>query len=172
GIARDNRRTASIANDPAEVTTYTLHLARLLERDGQPAAAATAVGEALTMVREPATDRLRLLAALLGLWRRQGYPAGARDYEACQTEAARLYKALGDRQIRGVPGLLRDLAAEVSAAHPAILDDALGTIGVDASPGGPVPGALRELDQSMAAEHGTPGLVADLAQLRRSGDGV
>ena len=171
-IARDNRRTASIANDPAEVTTYTLHLARLLERDGQPAAAATAVGEALTTVREPATDRLRLLVALLGLWRRQGYPASAGSYEASQAEAVHLYNTLGDRQIKRVPGLLRDLAAEVSAAHPAILDDALGTIGVDASPGGPVPGALRELDQSVAAERGTPGLVADLAQLDRSGDGV
>jgi hypothetical protein len=171
-IARDNRRTASIANDPAEVTTYTLHLARLLERDGQPAAAAGALGEALTTVREPAIERLRLLVALLGLWRRQGYSAGTHDYEACQAEAVRLYNALGDRQIRGVPGLLRDLAAEVSPAHPAILDDALGTIGVDASPGGPVPGALRELDQSLAAEHGTPGLVADLAQLDRSDGGV
>src|SRR5207247_10091017 len=116
------------------VTTYTLHLARLLERDGQPAAAAAALGEALTTVREPATDRLRLLVALLGLWRRQGYPAGTGDYEACQAEAVRLYNALGDRQIRGVPGLLRDLAAEVSPAHPAILDDALGTLGVDAPP--------------------------------------
>ncbi|MGH3177207.1 MAG: AAA family ATPase [Streptosporangiaceae bacterium] len=171
-IARDNRRTASIANDPAEVTTYTLHLARLLERDDQLAAASTALREALTRIREPATDRLRLLVALLGLWRRQGHPAGTRDYEAYQAEAVQLYNALGDRQIRGVPGLLRDLAAEVSPAHPAILDDALGTIGVDASPGGPLPGALRELDQSLAAEHGTPGLVADLAQLDRSGGGV
>ena len=171
-IARDNRRKASIANDPAEVTTYTLHVARLLERDGQPAAAAGALGEALTTVREPAIERLRLLVALLGLWRRQGFPVGTRDYEACQAEAVRLYNALGDRQIRGVPGLLRDLAAEVSPAHPAILDDALGTIGVDASPGGPLPGALRELDQSLAAEHGTPGLVADLAQLDRSDGGV
>jgi hypothetical protein len=171
-IARDNRRTASVANDPAEVTTYTLHLARLLERDGQPGAAAAGLGEALTAVREPAIERLRLLVALLGLWRRQGYPADTRDYEACQAEAVRLYNALDDRQIRGVPGLLRDLAAEVSPAHPAILDDALGTIGVDATPGGPLPGALRELEQSLAAEHGTPGLVADLAQLDQSGSGV
>lgn len=171
-IARDNRRTASVANDPAKVTTYTLHLARLLERDGQPAAAAAALGEALTAVAEPPIERLRLLVALLGLWRRQGYPAGTKEYEACRAEAVRLYDALDDRQIRGVPGLLRDLAAEVSPAHPAILEDALGTIGVDASPGGPLPGALRELDQSLEAEHGTPGLVADLAQLDRSGSGV
>ena len=171
-IARDNRRAASIANNPAEVTTYTLHLARLLERDGEPTAAATAVREALTTGRESTTDRLRLLVALLGLWRRQGYPASTEEYEASQAEAVQLYNTLGDRQIRRVPGLLRDLTAEVSAAHPAILDDALATIGVDASPEGPVPGALRELDQSMATEHGTSGLVADLAQLDRSADGV
>ena len=171
-IARDNRRTASIANNPAEVTTYSLHLARLLERDGDPTGAATAAGEALTTVREPATDRLRLLVALLALWRRQDYPTGTEEYEARRAEAVQLYNTLGDRQIRRVPGLLRDLAAEVSAAHPAILDNALGTIGVDALPGGAIPGALRELDQSMATERGTPGLVADLAQLDRSADGV
>jgi hypothetical protein len=66
-LARDERRAASIANDPSEVTTYTLHLARLLERNGEISAAETALGEALRTVRAPTVDRLRVLVAQIGV---------------------------------------------------------------------------------------------------------
>jgi hypothetical protein len=166
-LTRDCRRAASIANDPAGVTTYTLHLARLQERGGDPTSAAAALEETLRSLRAPTVDRLRLLVTLLGLWRRQGHPPGW-EHEPYLSEAVRLHDHLGNRQIRQVPGLLRDLAAEASATRPAILDDALKTIGVDASPGGPIPAALQALDESVAAERGTSGLVADIAQLDRS----
>lgn len=42
-----------------------------------------------------------------------------------------------------MPGLLRDLAAEVDVEQGAIPQDALRTIGVDASPTGQVPAAGR-----------------------------
>lgn len=171
-IARDQRRAAAIANDLSGVTTFTLHLARLQERSGDGATAVTTLEEALQTVRGPTVDRLRLLVAMLGLWRRRGYPLDSEEYHAHQVEADELQGTLGDRQIRRVPGLLRDLVAEVSAIHPTILDNALGTIGIDASPDGLVPDALRELDDSMAAERGTPGLVADVVQLDRFGDTV
>ena len=169
-LARDNRRAASIGNEPTGVTEYTLHLARLRERSGETGDAVTALEEALRSVKAPTADRLRLLVALLALRRRRGDPPDSEESEALRAQATRLHGALGDRQIRRVPGLLRDLAAEVSEVQPAILDDALGTIGVDASAGGLVPGALRDLDRSMASERGTSGLVADLAQLDRSDD--
>jgi hypothetical protein len=171
-IATEHRRAAAVANDLAEVTTYTLHLARLLERRGEAAAAVAALEEALARVRAPTLDRLRLLVALLGLWRRQADPATAEQQESRRAEAVRLHGQLGDREIRKVPGLLRDLAAEAGAHQPAILDDALGTIGVDASADGPVPGALRDLDHSVAQHSGTSGVVADLARLDRSQDAV
>ena len=41
---------------------------------------------------------------------------------------------------------------------------------MDASADGPVPGALRDLDATVTAERGSPGLVADL--LRLPGDDV
>jgi hypothetical protein len=69
-----------------------------------------------------------------------------------------------------VPGLLRDLAAEVSDIHAVVLDDALSLIGIDATAEGGVPAALSELDSSMAAEHGSSGLVANLVRLNWSDD--
>lgn len=171
-MARDGRRAASIANDLTGVTTYTLHLARLEERLGDRRAAGAAIEEALRTARKPTVERLRLLVALLALWRRQGYPIGAEDLASRRAETVRLHDLLPEREIRRVPGLLRDLAAEVSGVQPTILDDALGAIGIDASATGLIPRALRELDDTMAAERGSPGIVADLAQLDRTADDV
>jgi hypothetical protein len=171
-IARQHRRAAAIANDPAGVTTYTLHIARLLERNHNPIAAEFMLAEALTTVQAPTTDRLRLLVALLGLWRRRSIDPGEPAYESLRAEAAKLHGALGDPAVKKVPGLLRDLAAEMSVDQPAILEHALRAIGVDASADGSVPDALRALDALMAAEQGTPGLVADLTRLGQPDDPV
>jgi hypothetical protein len=64
-----------------------------------------------------------------------------------------------------VPGLLRDLAAEVGVEEPAILEDALRTIGLDASAGGPVPAALLRLDVTMSGPLGRPHAVGELLRL-------
>lgn len=172
-LARDRRRAAALANDHAGVTTYTLHLARLLERDNDPLAAGQVLEEALTAVKAPTVNRLRLLVAFLGLSRRQGdQPAARERCEAYAAEAAELHAQLDDTEEQRVPGLLRDLAAEVSANAAEILDEALFSIGVDASPRGLVAIALRDLDDSVAEQKGTRGLVAELAQIDLSSDEV
>jgi len=160
-IAAEHRRGDAIANNQHGVAVYTQHVARLLERAADPAGAEQALVEALGTMREPNLNRLGLIVALLGLRRRRGTAPDA----ALRAEAAELHRALGDRQVRQVPGLLRDLAAEVDVEQGAVLEDALRTIGVDASPTGQVPAALRELDDTIAAQRGTTGLVAQVARL-------
>jgi hypothetical protein len=162
-LAREQRRLAALANDGPTLTTYTLDLVRLAERMGDPAQAEATLTEALAAVREPSTDRLRLVIALLGLWRRNG--RDPQELNSRRQEAVALYDALGVTRVRAVPGLLRDLAAEVGAEHPDIQDAALRSIGIDASVDGEVPDALRRLDDQVRLTTGRVDAVADLTQL-------
>jgi hypothetical protein len=116
--------------------------------------------EAIATVRTPGTDRLRLIVALLGLDRRAGEPQD----ETLVDEAARLHETLGAEDLLRVPGLLRDLAAEIGAERPALPDEALRTIGLDATPEGTVPAGLREVEDWSAGVLGPTGAV--LARLR------
>jgi hypothetical protein len=159
-VARDHRKAAALAGNTAGVTTYSLHAARLHERAGQPTEARSVLREAIATVRMPGTDRLRLIVALLGLDRRAAAP---RD-ESLSDEAARLFETLGVPALLQVPGLLRDLAAEIGAEHPGLLDTALRIIGLDASADGAVPAGLREVEDWSAGLLGSPGTV--LAELR------
>jgi hypothetical protein len=181
-MARTSRQSAAAASSPHGVVTYSLHLARLLERTGTPAQAITVLDEAIAKVCEPSTDRLRLLTAWLSLRRRLRKPRRKRiakpdaltgKESAHRREAIDIYRLLGASEVRQVPGLLRDLAAEVGTVEPEILAEALRTVGLDATATGSVPTALAELEGNAAPESniGTA-MVADLARLDQTGDHV
>lgn len=167
-MAREERRLASLANDPQALTTYTLHIVRLAERAHDLQAAAAFLEEALGAVRDSTIDRLRLIVALLGLWRRTGNQRG--DVDVRTEEAIDLYQKLGVRRVLQVPGLLRDLAAEVGAAHSEIQDDAIRILGVDALVDGRMPDALRKLDERVQNETGKPYVVAGILPIKVGDD--
>jgi len=170
-LAKEHRRLAALANDATALTSYTLDLVRLAERAEDFPTAETTLTEALASVRQPTTDRLRLLVALLGFLRRRR--ASGELVAACRQEAIDLYETLGVTRVRVVPGLLRDLAAETGAEHHEIQDAALRSIGIDASIEGDLPDALRSLDDATANPPGEVGdKVADLTQLDSDDDGV
>jgi hypothetical protein len=170
-VARDERRAATAATDVEETITFSLHLARLLERTGRGTEGRDVLEVGLTAIREPRIDRLRLLTAWLGLDRRLGNAGKIRhtDFQEALTINKRVGAAAGAK----VPGLLRDLAAEVGAESLDVLTLALLTVGLDAYPSGSVPAALQDLDRrtTRAGQSGR-GTVADIARLSRSGDQV
>jgi AAA ATPase domain len=165
-VARDGRRAATAAMDISETITFSLHLARLLERTERGSEGLDVLEAALTAIGEPRTDRLRVLTAWLGLDRRLRN-GGKTGHAERQREALAVYKRVGAAAVARVPGLLRDLAAEVGAESFDVLSLALLTVGLDAYPSGSVPAALRDLDRRT-----TGGAVADIARLSRSGNQV
>lgn len=126
----------------------------------------------MASVTGPTIDRLRLLVAWLGLNRRLGGAATDRRKER-EREAVSLRSRLGPDVVRRVPGLLRDLAAEVGTEFTDILLDALQTLGLNAHADGSIPTALSELAVDVAEDRGvSTGMVADLARLERKGTSV
>jgi hypothetical protein len=169
-IAREQRRSAAKHRDLAGVVTFSLHLCRLLERTGRAQESGVVLTEAIASIKDPTIDRLRLLVAWLGHHRRLGQ-ADTDTHRDRQRETIALHKRLGPDVVQKVPGLLRDLAAEVGTESPDILNSALKAVGLDARAVGSVPAALRELDHVTAQEKGTtPGMVADIARLERKPD--
>lgn len=158
--ARDAMRAAAARFDVSAVATFALQDARLLERSTFSEHARQVLSEALDAVQGPTVDRLRLLVAWLGLARRHGIPdRGA--LSPYGDETVRLARAIGPRGLAEVPGLLRDVAAEVGEHAPDLLDSALGTVGLDALAGGSVPKQL----EALAASTDRRGTVIDLMQL-------
>lgn len=131
-LAERTRRASADSGSVEEFVTFSLHCARLAERMADVMAAKGILSEALefTSSLEP-TQRnqlleLRMNCALLGVRRRMGEPLD----ESLAVRAIELYDALGLRLVRKVPGLLRDLAAEVGSHSPRIVRAALRTVGV------------------------------------------
>jgi hypothetical protein len=126
------RAEAAHSGSVEEFVTFTLHYARLAERTDEMTLADRYLTEAHEFTRslEPTQNHqileLRLICALLGSRRRIGAPLD----EGLSDRAIGLYDSLGLTQVRKVPGLLRDLAAEVGSRAPAIVQAALRTIGV------------------------------------------
>jgi hypothetical protein len=171
-VARDERRAATAATDIEGTITFSLHLARLLERTGRGTEGRDVLEAGLTAIREPRIDRLRLLTAWLGLDRRLGNAGGIRHTDV-QQEALTINKRVGAAAVAKVPGFLRDLAAEVGAESLDVLTHALLTVGLDAYPSGTVPAALQDLDRrTTSSGRSGRGTVADIARLSRSGDQV
>ncbi len=172
-IARERRRTAAEQGAVPDVVTFSLHLARLLELTEQGENAEAVLDETLGSITEPSIERLRLLVASLGLDRRLRGDLASQLSKQRQQEAISLGKQLGLKAVRRVPGLMRDLAAEVGTRASDILIDALRTLGLDAYPSGSVAEAMRDLDNVVAQEQGTQeGGVADIARLGRTGTSV
>ena len=134
------RAEAARIGSVAEFVTFTLHYARLAERTNEVTLAYPYLNEALEFTRslEPTQTHqvleLRLISALLGARRRSAVqlpsPGRVSVDERLADRAIELYESVGLTQVRKVPGLLRDLAAEVGPRSPALLQAALQTIGV------------------------------------------
>jgi tetratricopeptide (TPR) repeat protein len=166
-IARQQRRRAALRKDAASAVTFSLHLARLLERTGDVAEAVETLEEALARAAaEPTVDRLRVLVAGLGLDRRAAY-ASPEARGAREDEAVKLYEQLGTRKVRKVPGLVRDLAGETGNRSESILVDALQTVGLDARPSGDIAAALAHLSSEVSTPNQDFDVVADLAGLQK-----
>ena len=144
-IADHAREAAALSGSVEEFVTFTLHYARLSERTDGVTMAYPYLTEALDFIRslEPTQNHqileLRLICALLGARRRTGAgltltpgvaPVDASRDDPLSERAIELYESLGLTVIRKVPGLLRDLAAEVGSRSPEIVQAALRTIGV------------------------------------------
>src|SRR5262249_32707240 len=151
---------------------FTLHAARLLERMQGRAEAALELDEALEQARHlPATEpymvmRLRLIVARLGLARR-GPPLSEDDRKALVkplvTEGVGLFAELPIRSIDQVPGLLRDLAAELGEGDPQILQAAFSSVGFQGDPE-EIAGAMADWDRIVSTDRGaTAGVLADTA---------
>jgi hypothetical protein len=171
-LARHQRRAAAQHGSIADVATYTLHVARLLERTDNIDEARLVLGEAIRSVTTASIDRLRIVVAWLGFDRRHG----GSDISARQhliDECVALRSQLGKDVVRRIPGLLRDLAAEVGTQHTEVLQDALRNVGLSAEAEGSVPSALRELADDVATQKGGSSTeVADIARLDHTGADV
>jgi hypothetical protein len=157
--ARAEARAAAERFDAPAAATFALHEARLLERSGSAEEAARVVQEALEAVEGVTLDRLRLLVGWLGLARRHGIPdpqAGSRI-----DETIAITRALGPRALAEVPGLQRDIAAEVGEHAPDLLSTTLSTVGLDALKSGSV---ARELEVLAETTH-QPDTIVDLLQI-------
>ncbi|WP_410583155.1 CHAT domain-containing protein [Amycolatopsis sp. lyj-108] len=114
---------------------FTLHMARMDERLGQAARAKPYLLETLGQTRRlPPTGphlicRLSLLVCLLRL-RRYGLPLGESLADDLGTEAVTVADRLSIKEITVIPGLLRDLAAELGERSPRLLNAALRRIGL------------------------------------------
>ena len=154
-IAAGAREVAAHTGSVEEFVTFTLHYARLAERTDEVTLAKPYLTEAVEFIRslEPTQKHqlleLRVICALLGARRR----SGAGVDERLADRAIELYESLGLTQVRKVPGLLRDLAAEVGPRSPALLQAALQTIGVSPDE------AKRVLED---VEHEEPAWSADI----------
>ncbi|MEN4478760.1 AAA family ATPase [Mycolicibacterium cosmeticum] len=171
-LARQQRRSAAQRGSTEDVVTYTLHLARLLERTGQTTEAAAVLDEAVQAVSHTDIDRLRILVAWLGFDRR--HREGISDTrQRYVDECIALRRQLGKDTVRRTPGLLRDLAAEAGGQDTELLQDALRNVGLNAESQGAVPNALRDLADEVATEKGAPAdEVAEIARLPHVGTEV
>jgi hypothetical protein len=171
-LARHQRRSAAQRGSVDDVVTYTLHLARLLERTGETAEAAVVLDEAISAVSQPGIDRMRIIVAWLGFDRRHRNGEGPSRQQLVD-ECIELRRQLGKDAVRRTPGLLRDLAAEAGGQDVDLLQDALRNVGLNAESDGSVPTALRDLADDVAIHKGAPvAEVAEIARLPYSGSDV
>jgi hypothetical protein len=116
-----------------------------------PHEAASYLSEAYQLARslEPTTrwkvEQLRLLVASLSLIRRSGLPPD----ENMIGEVLALYNELGTGAVRRVPGLLRDLAAEVGPYSPHVIQAALRSVGVSADELTPVIRSIEPTERGL-----------------------
>ncbi|ANN19529.1 hypothetical protein SD37_30525 [Amycolatopsis orientalis] len=117
---------------------FTLHMARMDERLDRASQAKQYLIDTLGQTRRlPPTSpyllsRLSLLVCLLRL-RRYGLPLGEGLVEDLSAEAIAVADRLSVKEITSIPGLLRDLAAELGERSPRLLNAALRRIGIASS---------------------------------------
>ena len=131
-LSQAARRRAARRGATSEFVVFTLHAARIAERAADPDHARAILDQALALLDgvEP-TEQFRLLdlratVARLALARREGDQTD----HALVSRAIELYDGLGARAVRRVPGLLRDLAAEVGTHSTSILQTTLRSVGL------------------------------------------
>ncbi|OXM55758.1 CHAT domain-containing protein [Amycolatopsis alba] len=134
-VAVEERKHLAHAGAMQDFVVFTLHRARMDERLGNAAAAKPYLTETLTQCRRlPPTPqhllgRVGLIVCLLRL-RRYGLPLGDGLVEELSAEAVEVADRLPIKEISTVPGLLRDLAAELGERSPRLLDAALRRVGL------------------------------------------
>lgn len=135
GAERDHLARSGAMQD---FVLFTLHMARMDERLDRAAQAKQYLLDTLRQTRRlPPTSpyllsRLSLLVCLLRL-RRYGLPLGEGLAEELSAEAVAVADRLSVKEITAVPGLLRDLAAELGERSPRLLNAALRRIGLASS---------------------------------------
>lgn len=169
-VAEGARRRAGRVGSTDDLLVFTLHAARIAERRGS-------ADEAEALLRST-TDRmltfertehlqlavLRLLTARLALIRREQWRV---DHDAV-SQALELVDALPARLIRGVPGLLRELAVELGHSSPRLVQQALHAEGVNVSRGR-VAEALARVEQASGTSRGPLRGVAGTTSERGEG---
>ncbi|MEV6911881.1 CHAT domain-containing protein [Amycolatopsis sp. NPDC051071] len=136
--AVEERKLLGQAGMTEELVVFTLHMARLYERLGRAAEAKNHLTATLVQCRRPPStgprslSRLSIIVCMLRL-RRFGMPLGEEMVDELSLEAVAVAERLQIKEINTVPGLLRDLAAEVGERSPRLLKAALRRIGLAGS---------------------------------------
>jgi AAA ATPase-like protein len=138
-----------------DVVTFTLHAARLRERLKEAPEAELLLKQAYELLRsfKPTQEhrlmQLRLGAARLGVARRSGESIA----DDVANEALELFEGLPRRAVGRVPGLLRDLAAELGGRSTEIVAAALQSVGIGATAvQASTEGAFTELKKQIVGE--------------------
>ncbi len=145
--AVEERKLSAQAGMTEEFVAFTLHMARLAERLGRAAEAKNDLTATLVLCRRPPStsprslSRLSIIVCMLRL-RRFGMPLGEGMVDELSREAVAVAERLQIKEINTVPGLLRDLAAEVGERSPRLLKAALRRIGLAGSESAQVAEAL------------------------------
>ncbi|MGW4128234.1 CHAT domain-containing protein [Amycolatopsis japonica] len=134
-LAAAERDRSARSGAMKDFVLFTLHMARMDERLDRAAQAKQYLIDTLGQARRlPPTSpyllsRLSLLVCLLRL-RRYGLPLGEGLAEELSVEAIAVADRLSVKEITAIPGLLRDLAAELGERSPRLLNAALRRIGI------------------------------------------
>ncbi|MDX8142101.1 AAA family ATPase [Lentzea sp. BCCO 10_0061] len=129
-VAQRAQDQAGLTGTAEELFRFTSHVVRLHELAGRFDEADTVAAKALRMSADLVpTESNRLIELRFVVHRlrlaRHGADIGASSLQMLQEHAVSLYHQLGTRTVAGVPGLLRELAAEVGQQSPDLLTAAL-----------------------------------------------
>jgi tetratricopeptide (TPR) repeat protein len=164
-VAANAQEEAARTGDTEEFFRLTAHILRLCELAGRLDDADTVATGALQIsVNLPPTTpylqrQLQLVVQRLRFARRGALVSDA-TADLLRHQAIHLYDQLGVRGVREVPGLLRELGAEVGQQSLPVLVEALLSEGIDPRDAGQVLGSLAELRGT------TEELPADIGQAK------